>query len=245
MSKAPPSTSQNEISYSEERGSVRQSRGSARQTKMCEVSVLHIVVEFINLWLTTPQVCHVRPQAQKAGKIYPTCGFTCAAILSRGSTSKGSVPGPTPDPLVKSLRRLSLSDHSPDNHHSPQQSSRYTFHGQHSSGHSQLESPRGKRQTAPTDRRRVHQPLKCVVCLNFVAKFKFIVTITSFCNRFAGSPVAIGDMSHVEWNAQKRCAHGEALTRECVMWVSFGVLPSNLSQTYLLVLSSSTKISWS
>ena len=53
-------------------------------------------------------------------------------------------------------------------------------------------------------------------------------------NRFAGSPVPIIDMSHVGWNAQKRYAYGEALTRECVMWASLGVLPSNLSQIYLL-----------
>ena len=166
MPKAQPSTSQSEISYSKERGSVSQSRGSARQIKMCEVSLLHFVVEFIYLSLTTPQVCHVRPQAQNAGKNYPTCGFTCAAILSSGSTSKGNVP--RPDPLVMSLRKLSLSDHRPVIHHSPQQSSRadrHTSHGQHSSGHSQ--SPRGitRRQTAPTDRRQVHQPLKCVVCI--------------------------------------------------------------------------------
>ena len=166
MSKAQPSTSQSEISYSKERGGVSQSRGSARQIKMCEVSLLHFVVEFIYLWLITPQVCHVRPQAQNAGKNYPTCGFTCAAILSSGSTSKGNVP--RPDPLVMSLRKLSLSDHRPVIHHSHQQSSRadrHTSYGQHSSGHSQ--SPRGitRRQTAPTDRRQVHQPLKCVVCI--------------------------------------------------------------------------------
>jgi hypothetical protein len=132
---------------------------------MCEVSLLH---EFINLWLTTRQVCHVRPKAEKAGKIYPTCGFKCAAFLTRtgSSTSEGNVP--TLDPLVKSFRKLSFPNHSPDTHFSPQQSSRAERHGQRSTfGHSQ--SPRGvtRRQTAPTDRHSlsiVHQPLKCVVC---------------------------------------------------------------------------------
>jgi hypothetical protein len=72
---------------------------------------------------------------------------------------------------VKLFPKLSLADHSPGTHHSPQQSSRadrHISHGQHSS-HSHSESPRGITQTAPgpTDRYRlsqVHQPLKCVVC---------------------------------------------------------------------------------
>lgn len=129
-----------------------------------------LVVEFIDLWLTTRQVCHVRPQAQRAGKVYPTCGFTCAATLTSSPTSKRNAP--TLDPLVKSFQQLSLSDYSPGTHHSPQQPSRTDRHsipyGQHNShGHSQ--SPRGitRTQSAPTDRHRlsqVHHPLKCVVC---------------------------------------------------------------------------------
>ena len=168
--------------------------------------MLDFVIEFINLWLSARQVCHVRPQAQNAGKIYPTCGFTCAAILTNSSISKKNIR--IPDPLAKPFQSLSLSEHSPGTHHYPQQSSRAdrhsNSHGQHSS-HSHSQWPRGimRRQTAPTDRRQVHQPLKCAVCF-FVAKSKFIVTNTSFCNRFAGSPVAMTDMSHVGWTAQKR-----------------------------------------
>ena len=138
---------------------------------MCEVSLLHFLVvefKFINLWLTIRQVCQIRPKAQKAGKIYPTCGFKCAAFLTSSSTSKGDIP--TVDPLVKSFQKLSLPNHNPGTHYSPQQSSRTDRHGQHSSyGHSQ--SPRGvtRRQpeAAPADRHsltQVHQSLKCVVC---------------------------------------------------------------------------------
>ena len=158
-------------------GSSSQSQGSVSQfkIKMCDVSIqfLDLIVKFINLWLITRQVCHVRPQAQKAGKIYPTCGFTCTAILTSSPTSgsKGNVP--TLDPLANLSQRQSLSNHSPGTRRSLQQSSRadrHISHGQHSShGHSQ--SPQGitRTQTAPTGPGRhrhsqVHQPLKCVVC---------------------------------------------------------------------------------
>ena len=128
------------------------------------VYFLDLVVKFIELWLTTRQVCHVRPQAQREGKTYPTCGLTCAAVLTSGSTNV---------PTLESFRRLSLSDHSSGTHHSSQQSSRADRHydisyGQYSS-HDRSQSRRGitGRQTAPTDRHRrsqVHPPLKCVVC---------------------------------------------------------------------------------
>jgi hypothetical protein len=168
MPKAPSLASQSESSYSMEQSSVKQPRSSASQIKMCEVSILDQIVELINLWFTFHQVCHVRPQAQKAGKNYPTCGFTCAAILTSSPTSNGNAP--TVDALVKPLQRLSLSGHIPGTHHSLQQSSRaekHISHGQHSShGHSQSSRGVTRRQTAPTDR-QIHQPLKCVVCFLF------------------------------------------------------------------------------
>ena len=221
-------------------------RCQSGQDVWCESTSLPRPCCWILQPLTTRQVCHVRPQAQNAGKIYPTCGFTCAAMLTSSPTSKGNVP--ILDPLVKSFQKLSLPNHSPGTHYSPQQSLRADRHSQHSSyGHSQ--SPRGvtRRQTAPADHHsltQVHQPFKCVVCFLLPSSD---LSRQMLCNRFAGSPIAMGDMLHVGWNVQKRCACRETLTRKCAMWVFLGVLPSNLnlSQTCLLVLPSSTQVSWS
>lgn len=142
----------------------RQLRGSASQMKMCDVSATSFVIGFNALWLTTRQVCHVRPRVQRAGKIYPTCGFTCKTALIKRPSSKGSIP--TLDSLAVSYEKLSLLDHSLVARQQPSQAHRHNPHDRHSP-HDHPERPRGVTgmRTAPTDHRhrsQVHQI--CVVC---------------------------------------------------------------------------------
>ena len=117
------------------------------------------------------QVCHVRPRFQKAGKAYPTCGLTCAAVLANSPSSpRGSAP--KLNPLSEQFRKLSLPNHDlghvgnhPSPQHSPREKGRNSRH--HSSqvnGNSR--SLRGSTETQTTVTTghlgQVYQP--CVVC---------------------------------------------------------------------------------
>ena len=126
--------------------------------------------------LLGPQVCHVRPRAQKAGKTYPTCGFTCDAALTKARSSK---------------KENSLDPRSSGTHKQPSgaQKLEHDLHNQHSS-HDLSQSPRQafslrKSQTAPTDRRR-SQPtillptLTCVVSFLSPSSSSWFMTNTFF-----------------------------------------------------------------
>lgn len=73
---------------------------------------------------------------------------------------------------------------------------------------------------------QVHQP--CVVCFLSPSNSSWRIILSDFPRYVLSIPVAMADLSHVGWNVQRYFADGEVLSRECVMWISFGVL---LSQT--------------
>ncbi|KAF8802256.1 hypothetical protein BYT27DRAFT_7197349 [Phlegmacium glaucopus] len=212
---APSSASQSEFSYSAKQGSVKGSRthGSASQIKMCDV-------------------CHVRPRVQKAGKIYPTCGLTCAAILLDSPSSRGNAI-PTLDPLLSSYQNLSLSDHSPSNssYYSPQQPSRRYRHdsrGQHRS-HGQARSHRGSTRTQIATNTGHHRPRKvhnpCVVCLRKPCRDAGYVTCgmkcaEKLCRRGSSNP-RICDYCHrrPKVDGYNQCGKtcGENANRACLL----------------------------
>ena len=53
--------------------------------RMCEVGRLNFSIcnEAMILTRICSKVCRIRPRYQKNGKIFPTCGLTCAAKLQR------------------------------------------------------------------------------------------------------------------------------------------------------------------
>ena len=148
------STSASKIRYSANQGSPNRPRGSDNsQINMCDVSAtfpssllgldFKFVNEFDDSGLAPCQVCHLRPRAQKAGKIYPTCGLTCAAVFNKtGPNLEGN--SLTMDLFTKSYQSFSPSYHS--------SGTRQPYKQHDSYGHSQ--SLRGSTQAATT----------CVVC---------------------------------------------------------------------------------
>lgn len=238
---APSSGSQSETSYMLQ-GSVDDPSPSqsASQIRMCDVSATALLTSLSNSmafesWLTTHQVCHVRPRARNTGRIYRTCGFTCDAALAKSQSSKleGNVPILDPALLALLSQQLSLSDGSPGAHRSPQQPSRAYIYNSHdqNSPHEHSQSPPGvrRRQAAPSDRRhpsRVYQ--SCVVCFSSLSSSSWQITSSDFLWQQV-CRVLCRDGRYVTCGikcTERLCKRGSSNPKMCDVSISWSATPS-------------------